>query len=161
MVKLELLSDNLTIILNELLNSQEVAKYLTYPYGNAIERPNVTLPAKSLMMKNVFPYPFNPKIQTEDCSQIRVYYPDGEIDDSEAWLDTDVFFDIVVAKTLWLVSDSEREAIRPYEILRYLIEHFKDRSIGTVGKLKFSRFVHLNVNENFDAIRIGARMLTV
>jgi hypothetical protein len=160
-VKLELLSDNLMILIEELLNNQSIAKYLKYNDKDAINKPDILLPANSLLMNKIFPFPFNPNISTDDCSQIRVYYPDGGFDDSQVWLDTDIFFDIVVAKKLWLTSDGQRSSIRPYEIMRHTIEQFKDRSIGTLGKLIFTRFIHMNANDNFDVIRLGAQMSTI
>jgi hypothetical protein len=162
MVKLELLSDNLMIIISELLNNQSISKYLKYNESNPISKPDIQLPANSLLMNKIFPYPFDPTIKTEDCTQIRVYYPDGELDDAQVWLETDIFFDIVVAKKLWLTNEGvERSSVRPYEIMRHIVEHFKDRSIDTLGKLKFTRFVHMNANDNFEVVRLGACMMTI
>jgi hypothetical protein len=159
-VKLELLSQNIVLIMNQLIGNKEIVKYLYYNVNNPLTQADISLPAKSLMFKNVFPYPFDKNATITDCSQIRAYYPIGYLKNNEIINDTNVVFDIIVAKSLWLVNDGESK-IRPYELLRHTISTFSGKSIGTLGQLHFSRFMHLTVNDKFDAIRLEATMTTI
>jgi hypothetical protein len=157
MVNIELISDNIPLIISEIVNIQEIAKYLYYNVSSPQSQPDLALPANNLIMTKVFPYPFLSTSVESDCSHIRIYYPDGVFDESGEVLGTSIFFDIVVAKSLWLVNDG-KSSIRPYMIMHYLSKHFQSKSIGTLGRICFSNFVHLNVDERFDAIRLQADM---
>jgi hypothetical protein len=159
MVNIELMSDNLTIILGELIKNQNIVKYLSYNVKNPLSQPDVTLPAKNLIESKIHPYPFDPITTSEEVVEIRVYYPDGAIDDSKAVIETGVYIDIVCAKSLWLINDG-KSAVRPYMIMKELFQLFADRSVGTVGRLDFQGFEHLHVNEKFDAIRLHTHMVT-
>lgn len=151
------MSDNLTVLIEEVINIQEIVKYLTYAKTNPLSQPDVALPAKSLVRSRVHPYPFDPLAKLEDVSELRIYYPEGEFDGSGAVANTFLYFDIVVAKSLWLVNDG-KAAIRPYMIMKHLVEHFRGRSIKTLGRVDVTNFVHLHVNEKFDAIRLEANV---
>lgn len=160
MVKLELLSRNLTLMLQQLLQNKEVVKYLAYNVKNPLSQPDVPLPATSLMFKNLHPYPFDSFATTEDCSQIRVYLPSGTFGTKEIVADTTIFIDIIVAKSLWLVNDGQA-LIRPYELMKLIVSMFSETSVGTLGQIKFNKFVHLAINERFNGIRIDAKMITL
>lgn len=157
MVNIELMSDNLTLILDELINNQTIVKYLSYNEKNPLSKPDITLPAKSLILSKVHPYPFDPTATTQDSCEIRVYYPHAQFDGSDTVTNTFIYIDIVCARSLWLVSD-DKAAIRPYMLASAIHRHFKDRSIGTIGKLRFNAFQHLAVNTKFDAIRLEVDM---
>lgn len=156
--KLELLSPNLVLILKEVLNIQNICKLLYYNQTNPLSQPNLILPANNLMFNLVFPYPFNPDVTIQDCSQLRIYYPSGQLKNNEIVGDINLIFDIIVAKNLWLINDGDSK-IRPYEIISELISYFSKNSINTVGRLHFERFNHLTVNEKFDALRLIANMI--
>lgn len=157
MVNIELMSDNLTLLLSEVIEVPEIVKYLTYNQKNPLSQPNVVSPS-SLILKKIHPYPFDPIATTEDCTELRIYYPEGVFDSSGAVVETCVYIDIVVAKTLWLINDG-KAAIRPYMIMKYLFEHFHKKSIGTLGRVEFTNFAHLHINETFDAIRIETNVV--
>ncbi|MDH6674432.1 hypothetical protein M2277_005124 [Paenibacillus sp. LBL] len=159
MVKLELLSPNLVQVLNQLIADKEIAKYLFYNQKNPLSQPDIALPATNLMFKNIFPYPFDLTAAVADSTQIRVYYPNGELHNREIIQDSKIVFDIVVAKSLWLVNDGAA-LLRPYEIMRNIVGLFSDKSVGTVGRINFSRFFHLTVNDKFDAIRLEGNIIT-
>lgn len=161
MVKLDFLSDNLILILNELVNNQTIVKYLNYSQSNPQSQPNLTLPATPLMMKNVLPYPFDPSTKTDNTSQLHIYYPRGDIKNFTVIENEEVYFDIVVEKrTGWLINDGS-SSIRPYMIMKEIIRNFDGKSIGTLGKLKFKKFLHVYINERFDCIRLCSEMFTL
>lgn len=159
MVNIELMSDNLAIILGELINNQNIVKYISYNVKDPLSQPDITLPAKNLVESKIHPYPFDPITTTEESVEIRVYYPEGVIDGSKAIVETTVFVDIVCAKSLWLINDG-KSAIRPYMIMKELFQHFNKNSVSTVGRLDIQGFSHLHVNDRFDAIRLHTEMVT-
>jgi hypothetical protein len=159
MVNLDFLSKNLTRIITELINQQNIAKYLNYDVANPLAQPDLVLPAKDLVLNKVHPYPADPVALTKDCTQIRVYYPKSDFEVDSVIGNVEVYFDIVCAKsTLWLINDGTDSLIRPYMIVKEIMEHFNRNSIGTIGQLKFDGFVHLTINDKFDAIRLVALM---
>lgn len=157
MVKFELLSPNLLVILNQIIQNQNIAKYLYYDVTNPLEQPDIA-DTSVLNFNKVFPYPFDPELTTEDCSQIRVFYWDGAI--KRVIEETKVMFDIIVAKKLWLINDNNTPAIRPYQIMSELVTTLDDKSIESVGRLHFNNFRHVSVDQQFDAIRVLASMTT-
>ena len=158
MVNMEIMSDNLTLLINELISNQKICKYLYYNQNNPLSQPDLVLPANKLVMSKIHPYPFDPVTQEKDAVEIRVYYPEGGFDGSKSVLETFLYFDIICAKSLWLVSD-EKSAIRPYMIMKYLFDHFNKVSIGTLGRIKFTNFAHLHINQEFDCIRLESSIV--
>lgn len=161
-LKINNISSNLVLIMQEIVNNQTLCKYLNYNQSNPLTQANLTLPANSLIMTKVFPYPFDVKTEQIDISQLRIYYPKGDFGSNQVIENTDIWFDIVVAKSkeLWLVNDGTA-LIRPYEIMKNIINHFDGKSVSTVGRLKFNRFYHVSVNEKFDCVRLVAEMFTI
>jgi hypothetical protein len=154
MVNIELLSDNLTILINEVIEIQNLCKYLKYNQKNPLSQPDLTLPATSLVLNKIHPYPFDPTTEEEDSVELRIYYPEGQFAKGSASLETYVNFDIVCAKKYWLIND-EKSAIRPYMIMKCLTDHFHNKkSISTLGRVEFVNFAHLHINTIFDAIRL-------
>lgn len=148
--------------MQEIVNNQTICKYLNYNQSNPLTQVNLALPANSLIMTKVFPFPFDTKTEEVDISHLRIYYPKGDFGSNQIIENTDLLFDIVVAKSkeLWLVNDGS-SLVRPYEIMKNIINHFDGKSISTVGRLKFKKFIHVSVNEKFDCVRLIAEMFTL
>lgn len=159
MVKLDVLAPNLITILSEVMKVQDIAKYLTYNVDTPLMQPDVD--SSSLMFKVLYPFPFDMEANYEDCTQLRVYYPQGIFTENQQFAETSIYFDIIVARSLWLVSNGEISSIRPYEIMRLIVNQFDKKSIDTLGRIEFLRFDHLNVNEKYDCIRIQAEMVSM
>lgn len=157
MVKLELLSKNLVLMLETLLTNDNIGKYLYYDLKNPLSQPSVSN-VQSLLFSKIFPYPFDPSVTTNACSQIRVYYTDGDINDVVVER-ISITFDVVVAKSLWLTNDGS-PTIRPYEIIKEIVNTFDNKSIDTVGKLEFDSFRHVMLNDTFDIVQLTAEMVS-
>lgn len=161
MVDLDLLSPNLILILGEIINNQNLLKYIVYSDDNPLAQGDLDLPYKSILGGadgQLFPYPFDSTTETVDKTNIRAFYPEGQIHGGQYTAETFIYFDIIVAKSLWLINDGENSQIRPYKIMTELINTFKGKSLSTVGRLIFHEFVHMSVNKSFDAIRLTATM---
>ncbi|WP_214607196.1 hypothetical protein, partial [Mycobacterium tuberculosis] len=78
--------------------------------------PDLVLPRKDFIETKVIPHPFSLTDPTETICQIRYYYPNAEPDDTEQFLDTKLFFEIVCSKDIWLIQENQQVKTRPYEI---------------------------------------------
>ena len=145
-------SQNVVTAINELINDQELVKLIHYNDYNPYAKPDLQLPATFLINKKIFPYPFNPLIQTEASCQLRVFYASGYFANDETFSPSRLFFEIVVHKDLWLINNGTQSLIRPYEILNRLQVIFHKRSIGTLGRLRFRPWSFGFGNEHFDLI---------
>lgn len=159
MVKLSLLSPNLVLILQQILSNQNICKYLVYNDINPLANPNITNP-QGMLMKYVYPTPFDPNsTQNADTSSIRVFYLHGDLKkEYPVGENLKLLFDIVVAKTHWLINDGKTSKVRPLEIMSELVNTLDNKVIGTVGKLHFLNFGYMAVNNQFDAYRLVADM---
>lgn len=151
--KLEYFSQDLVSIIDRVINNPEIAKLVHYDLKNPFQQPQVSNPY-DLMLTRIYPYPFELNFVQEDCSQIRIYYSGGNIDDVVVE-EMEVIFDILVAKNLWLIkgSDGVSSSIRPYEIMKYIVNDFIQNDITL---LNFTSFRHLSVNDKYDAIQLSA-----
>jgi hypothetical protein len=158
MLKLDLLDENLLVIIDTVLLNQNLCKYIYYDVDDPLAEDDIPDTQEALMLKRVLPFPYDPGITIDDQTQLRIYYPDGNINET-AVESIDVHFDIVVAKeTLWLINMAGKKQIRPYRIMKEIVNTFNKKSIITLGQLEFSAFSHRYVNEKFDAIQVVARM---
>jgi hypothetical protein len=153
-----LLSQNLTLILNKVLTDQSLCKLIAYNDTKPLSQPDIS-DTKTLMLDRLMPYPFDTKAEISDTVQLRVYYIGGDFTSNHVIDETRVSFDIVVAKSLWLINNG-KSAVRPYEIMTKLVEMFHEHSIDTVGILKFKSFRHVPFNAQFDCIQLVAEMTT-
>ncbi|ARF70772.1 hypothetical protein B7C51_25210 (plasmid) [Paenibacillus larvae subsp. pulvifaciens] len=157
MVDLKFLSKNLVLIIERIVDNQNICKYLKYNDISPLTKPDIKLPATDLVLSKVHPYPFEQVATTDDAVELRVYYPNISLDGSKAVSGVEVYFDIICAKSLWLIKDNKEKQIRPYQIALEIIEEFND-SVGTIGKLNFRNLFHLVIGRQFDALRIEAKM---
>lgn len=153
-----LFSRNITVLLNEVLKDSDLCKLIAYNDTDPLAQPNVDDP-KSLMLTRLMPYPFDTRVEITDTVQLRVYYLGGDFINNHQVDRAKVCFDIVVAKSLWLINIG-RSAIRPYEIMDKIVDDFKDKSIDTVGKLHFESFRHVPLSPQFDCIQLLAEVTT-
>ena len=159
-MKIELLSENLIIILQEVMKQQNLCKLIKYNQSNPLSQTDLVLPASSLLMTSIFPYPADVETITEDCVQLRCWIPGGKFAGADISIN-DIFMDIVVAKSLFLITIGGKPMLRPYVIMKELIDTFDGNSIATLGKLGFKTFAHLTANSKFDLFRIKAEMMTL
>ena len=160
-MKIELLSENLIIILQEVMKQQYLCKLIKYNESNPLSQTNLVLPASSLLMTSIFPYPFDSTVIIEDCIQLRIWVYKGDFQGADISIN-DVFLDIIVAKSLFLITIDGKPKLRPYAIMKELIKTFDGLSISTLGKLHFKDYAHIPLNgTKFDLFRIRAEMMTI
>jgi hypothetical protein len=112
--------------------------------------------------ERILPYPFDVKFKDEERSQLHIYYPDLQFVNNSNVEEVIVWFDIVAHKRLWLFSQNNKKLVRPYEIASQIPRLF-DGTIpntkSTVGNLHFKAMGHVAVNEQFDGVRLEAKMV--
>lgn len=161
------MSKNIINIMFTLAKNEMLGRLLTHdvsnPYDLSLAKPTVEgLIKPDASTAKIFPYPFDAEATDLDGSFIRVYYNDGEFNDNEVIVESNIHIDIIVSKTLWLINDNGRESlIRPYDIAGRVIDLVGRRSIGTNVKLRFEGYQHLYVNTKYDCIRLYADYMSV
>lgn len=155
---LDILSPNLVLLLDQIIQNNNLVKYLYYNVENPLAQPNLA-DNSVILFNKLWPQPFDEQIATEDFSNLRVYFANIKFENNAIVSDSIVTFDIIVAKSLWLINTGT-PVIRPYEIAKEVVATFRNNSVGTVGRLMFLNFQHMGVNQKFDAIRLTAKMTT-
>jgi len=158
-MKLEYLSDNLVIILQEVMKQQNLCKLIKYNQSNPLEQTDLVLPASDLLMSSLFPYSADDEVTIDNCVQLRCWVYTGKFEGADISIN-DVFLDIVLAKDLFLITINNKPQLRPYEIMKELIKTFDRISISTLGKLHFINWYQLSsIGSNFITFRIRAEMM--
>jgi len=156
-MKLDILSENLFIIINKIIENQDIVKMVNYDVINPLLQPAFTNP-KSLFMTRIFPYPYS-GIISETQTQIRVYYGKTNINIIEQ---TPIIFDILTHESLYMIKDQNNVSLlRPYEIANRITQQFDKNSIGTIGVLKFSEAIPIPIEGNYQMLRLIANMMTI
>lgn len=103
----------------------------------------------------ISPVSFNMMAQTEDRTEIRVYYNIGRFSREGKHIDYNMHIDIICSKNLWLITDAlGNSKIRPYEIMSRIFDVVGQRNINQINIGRPIQFQMLSVNERFDSIRI-------
>lgn len=164
-MKLELLSTNLVKIIDKCVNSQPLGQLLLYNGSNPLSQLPVSPSDIAPYGKDerVIPYPFDIKYKADERSQLHIYYPEVAFKNNSNVEQTMVWFDVIVHKRQWLYMQDGEKKVRPYDIATQIIKLF-DGTIpdkgSTVGQLNFLAMSHVAVNDEFDGVRIEARMTT-
>ena len=172
-MKMETMSKNIVTVLEQLSKNNALIELLIdnnneLPLlldGDALEKKITPIIKKNIINPTnpdakILPYPFEAEATTKDGSFIRVYYNNGEFNDNEVICESQLNVDIIVARSLWLISDGNKSLVRPYEIMSRVISMIGRSSVSPV-RLKFSGYQHLYINTKFDAIRLYADYMTV
>lgn len=160
MVSLNYLSSNLVILLEEILKNQNICKLLYYQDSNPYNKPDID--SKSLMFNHIFPFPFDVEAQHKENVQLRVYFSEIRFGKHQKLEFSVLNFDIICSKSkeVWLFNDGEPK-IRPYELLSELMSHLSERSIETLGVIRFLKSFPIYVNNDFHGIRLTADVMTI
>lgn len=174
MVRFELLSTHLVVMMKEIAKNQAIAKLLRNNIKNPLSGPEVD--GNSLILKEILPFPFPPEATIESGSEIRVYYSFGSIE-SKVVEDIMVNFDVLVSSDLWLCNTGEGHLessyIRPLMIMSELMSALDKPITVTVRKvqgspnmdkrttvgLEFKGFRHIFANDKVQGVQATARLV--
>lgn len=127
---------------------QAFEKKQIYKHGNAEQR--------------IEPYPFSLTLQTSHECFVRCYFNQGNLEDSEYWVKSQMHIDIICSHGLWLTSDKAKKikVVRPYAILSRIMNILRDSD--KENKLpQPTGYQHFTVNEKFECIRLYANTTSV
>lgn len=155
-----LLSDNAIIIANEILDDKEIIKLLSYNSSTPLSEEDILDP-KGLFQSNVFITPFTGDVPAEQKSTLHINFDGGDIQKRE-WLKNSVDFEILVHRDLWLIKDEkDKMSIRPYLLMDKIFDLFDDKSIGTLGVLKFVNYNFYRVDNMWGVYKLRAKMSNI
>lgn len=163
-MKFDLLSRNSIVLLEELIKDQELSKLITNNTSKPLDMDDIKNTG-SLVMKNVFPTPFDDNVPETQGTQLRVFFSNGELENKEI-LNTRVIFQIIIHKDLWLIQSKDKNGIyqkriRPYDIMDRIIDVFEGKSVKTLGVLKFNQYTFYHINKDYAMYSIVAEMMTL
>lgn len=164
--KLSGLSKQIITILNEVKENETLLQLLINNETNPFSR-EVTEEQKKKAFDvsdpdcKLLPIAFSPEATAKDEVFLRVYINSAELKDNGVNLKATLCFDIICAKSLWLIKTETESLIRPWEIASHLISQFDKYDMEGVGIIDFSGTSYLSVSNNYDALRIYAETLTI
>jgi hypothetical protein len=155
----ERLSSNVITIIAEVLKNQKLVNYLgwngDHPSAKSIV-PSTIAPKGA--NERILPYPFDTSYKADVRSQLHIYYPSMVFENNGNAGVALVVFDIVVHKSIWLLTDADKRVIRPYQVANFIMQSFKGKSIEGLGELHFIKADHTVINEQFEGFRLVARI---
>lgn len=159
-MKFDLMSRNGVILLEELLKDQELIKYVVYNDSTPQDKPNITNTG-SLIFNKIFPTPFDDEVPPEQETNVRVFFPEGELANDEV-LNSTVSFQVITHNALWNVrrKDGER-GLRPYEIMTRIVDIFEGNTIKTVGVIHFDRYIYQNLGREYGMYILEGTLMTI
>jgi hypothetical protein len=143
MSKFSELNDNIKIIMETVLGSQDLCKLLYYTSTNPLAEANLS-DTSVLLLSSIFPTPITPGVEDEPKNIITIVLDDFALGrDNNAFKTSKIVFNVLCHLDLWLLDDTK---IRPYSILNEIDTLFNQQRIATIGKLEFvsSRWIVAN-----------------
>lgn len=163
-MKFDLLSRNAIVLLEQIISDQTLAKLIknnTSKPLDAIDIENTAI----LINDFIFPTPYNSDVPQVQKTELRVFFPNGVLQNKEV-LNTDVCFQILMHRDLWLIQAKDdrnkyQKRIRPYEIMHRLVEIYENKSIGTLGKIKFVGYTYKHIDKDYGMYTLVGQMMTL
>lgn len=164
MMKFDLLSRNAIILLEEVISDQTIAKLIS----NNSNRPldiNDIANTGGLINNYVFPTPYNNVVPQIQKTELRIFFPNGVLQNKEV-LNTNIHFQVLMHRDLWLIMTKNKDGkydkkIRPYDIMHRIVEIYEDRSIGTLGKVKFVGYTYKHIDKDYGLYTLVGEMMTL
>lgn len=163
-MKFDLLSKNAIVLLEEIVSDQTLAKLISENSSKPLDKPDIPNTG-ALVMKNVFPLSYNNQVPQEQKTELRVFFPTGILQNKEV-LNTEVHFQVLMHRDLWLIQTKDKsgkykKGVRPYDIMGRIVHLYEDRSIATLGKLKFEGYTYSHVDKDYGMYTLIASMMTL
>lgn len=154
----ERLSSNIVVAIDQVLKNQNLVNYIGWN-GNDPSLQSVVPSsiAPKATNERIFPYPFDTSYKEDVRTQLHIYYPSLVFQNNGKASQVVMLFDIVVHKSIWLLTDNGKKVIRPYQIAKYIVDTFKDKRIDGLGEIHFLQGSHTVINEQFEGFRLVAR----
>lgn len=159
-MKFDAMSRNNIIILEELLKDQELLKYVEYNESSPQLKDDIDN-VGSLVFRKIFPTPFDEEVPTQEETNLRAFFPDGELQNDEV-LHSTISFQVVTHNNLWNVYRKDgKKGLRPYEIMSKVVDIFEGKTIKTVGVIHFNRYMYQNLGNDYGMYVLEGTLTTI
>lgn len=163
-MKFDLLSRNAIVLLEEIISDQTLAKLITNISSKPLESKDIENTG-TLINDVVFPVPYNTSVPQKQKTELRVFFPSGVLQNKEV-LNTDIHFQILMHRDLWLIQTKNEKGtydkkVRPYEIMHRLVDIYENRSIATLGKVRFVGYTYKHVDKDYGMFTLVGQMMTL
>jgi len=128
------LNINITDLMLEFINNSDLCKLLYYNDNNPLSQSVLTNPVDSLMYKNIYPYPFIPSVETEECSFINLILNNFGLSNNIAFKNGNITVDVIVHTNLWILIDG---TMRVFKIMEEIDTILNNQRLAGIGKLSF------------------------
>ncbi len=136
------MNSNINKILEKLVSSQDLCKYLYYDSDNPIAESDIDDPSSSLLYKKIFPYPTSTEIFKDADgkviakSVINVLFDDFRMGSQNTKFKYGKLIFVILCHTsLWRLQATGQ--LRPYCILNEIDEMFSEQRVIGIGKGEF------------------------
>lgn len=156
-LKLSFLSTNLLLAIEELIKDQYLAKLLSVYTNNPIDSDDIDTDA--LVMKNIFPHPYNEEVPDIQKVELRIFYPEGVFDTSNNIAITDLFFQVICHRELSRIKINNEMKLREIEIMDRIVNLFKGKTIKTLGTIQFKGFQYGHIDKDYFAYTLSSEIM--
>lgn len=164
--RVELLSDNNVLLLEEAFKNQNLMKLIYYGQRNPLDQADVTF-SQMFDIDNkgnkLSPIPYSNTVPMEQGCELRIWFPIGLLK-NRAYANTDIVFQFIYHNEVALINIDGKSKMRHYEVLSEIINTFDSRTIGTLGALSFEgqQFRYFQTGSNdYGMYQITAKMMTL
>lgn len=133
-----------------MFSNQNLCKYIYATTPLPLSEPDILDTERTLLFKNVFPYPIVPNVTDSAKTLVTVVLDDFKLDKS--FKSSKIYFNVFCHIDLWKISNKK---LRPYGILQELDSLFNNQRIIGIGKLSFDKCRWITVNEKFQGYHLS------
>ncbi|MFR4986952.1 MAG: hypothetical protein ACLUCH_06110 [Lachnospirales bacterium] len=146
-MQLSLLSTNLLITIEELIQDKYLSKLLSVYTKTPIDSEDFD--TNSLVNEYIFPHPYNEEVPDIQKVELRIFYPNGTFDSSNNVAISDLYFQIVCHRNLSRIMINDNMKLRELEIMDRIIQLFNGKTIKTLGTVHFKGYEYAHINKDY------------
>lgn len=158
-MKLNLMTQNLQISIEEIAKNQDLIKLITVNSKNPLLQENINI--SNILFNNIFPEPYNEEIPEEQKVELRIFYPNGTFDKSNNIAISDLYFQIISHRNLERIFVGDRATLRSIEIMNKIVEIFKDKSFKNLGTILFKGYEYAHINKDYFMYTLVAEVMNL
>ncbi|CAH0118522.1 hypothetical protein PAE9249_01011 [Paenibacillus sp. CECT 9249] len=153
MSKFQELNPNLRKVLEHLISSQRLCKYLVYDTLDPVSQPDVQHPDE-LLYERISPVPRNPPVEAEPHSYITVMFDQFNPGGTYAVKEGALTLFVISHVSLWRLN----EGIRPLAVMHEIDRLLNQRQVIGLNPAKFDQAKWIAVNDNFSGYQLSYKI---
>ena len=153
-LKLNILSRNLLVSLEEINKNEKIVKLL----GNNNDEP-LKNDIKDIIFKNIFIEPFNMEIPQEQKTELRIFFPEGIFESANVLSTSTIYFQIIIHNSLSRIKINGEKTLREFEIMNELITIFSKNSINGLGNILFQGYQYAHIDKDYHMYTLMGEIL--